>query len=299
MFPLRPVGVVASLLAVLALAGPLDARTASAAPSAGERPYWRRNVFVRIWKDQKPLFLEWWPAELSRPAFHGPLAQAALIAATSDSGPNGGLDVALADRIDTACSGSCDDVADALTELTSAPVLLAGLGITYAVVRRSGDDRLAEAASLSVEALASSGLYNEALKLVFARVRPGGGSHGEFFRYGGAPPGQDLGSFPSGHAQGTFTVAAVFAGVYRDKRWVGWVSYGAASAVSLARVGLHRHFPSDVVAGGLVGASVGRFVVERGRGGLAPRRRAAALARLRPIVDTTRHRYGLSWVGSD
>ena len=58
-------------------------------------------------------------------------------------------------------------------------------------------------------------------------------------------------------------MATVFAYEYREKRWVPLVAYGTAGLVALSRIGLGRHFPSDVFAGALIGHSMGRLVVHR------------------------------------
>ena len=202
-----------------------------------------------------------------------------------------------ANHFDAWCSGSCNDVASKLTTLGNPPVVVAGLGIAWLVSRWTHHDRLSEAVSLSAQALGDTAIYNEALKLLFARARPAGDSQGQFFNYGGAPEGQELGSFPSGHAQETFTVATVFAGVYEDHKWVPWVAYGTATLISASRVALHRHFPSDVIVGGLIGNSIGRFVIERSRGRRGARTFSSALLHLHPIADPDRQLYGISWDG--
>ena len=232
-----------------------------------EAPYSRRSLFVRIWKDQGPLATSWWPAECARQGFAAPMAATVLVAATSDAGKYGGLDVQMEDWIDDACEGTCADIANTLTTLGNGPVVAAGLGTAWLAARWSGNARLEETASLAGEALVVSGIWNEAFKYALSRVRPVGGSHGAFFQYGDLPPGQEARSFPSGHAQAAFTVATVFSHAYRDERWVPWVAYGSASLIALARVGLGRHFPSDVAAGALLGNSIGRFVIARSRDG--------------------------------
>jgi membrane-associated phospholipid phosphatase len=70
-------------------------------------------------------------------------------------------------------------------------------------------------------------------------------------------------SFPSGHAVGAFAVAAVIAHRYRQRRWVPWAMYGLATAISLSRVPLRAHFPSDVFLGAALGYSIARFEVLR------------------------------------
>ena len=295
---------VGTLLAVLPPGGvafaaqPAAEAAASQAAPAVLRPYWRQSLFRRIWFDQRPLVLCWWPAELARPNFSGPLAAATAVALTSDWGETGGADVHLERWLHDACGTGCTNASDALTTLGNWPVLAAGMGIAWWAGARAGNERLAEASSLGLEALATTGLWNVALKRLTARVRPPGDSLGSFWNHGGAPPGQQVGSFPSGHAQIAFTIAAVYATVYWDDPWVAWLAYGTASAISLGRVALGRHFPSDVIVGGMLGASIGRFTVARARGEPNAGRALRAVQAWRPEIDPGRGVFALYWVRS-
>ena len=71
------------------------------------------------------------------------------------------------------------------------------------------------------------------------------------------------GSFPSGHAIAAFSVAAVMARRYPRQKWLPFVAYGLAGAVSFSRLTLSAHFPSDVLMGGVMGYSISRFAVLR------------------------------------
>jgi membrane-associated phospholipid phosphatase len=71
------------------------------------------------------------------------------------------------------------------------------------------------------------------------------------------------GSFPSGHAAGSFCVAAFLVVVLRTRpaqRW-GWIAIAGcmvlAALIALSRVYLGAHFPGDVMAGALLGGCVG------------------------------------------
>lgn len=64
-------------------------------------------------------------------------------------------------------------------------------------------------------------------------------------------------SFPSGHSATAFAAATAIALISPRLRW--W-ALGLAAAVALSRVYLRVHYPLDVVAGALVGASVGALV---------------------------------------
>jgi undecaprenyl-diphosphatase len=61
-------------------------------------------------------------------------------------------------------------------------------------------------------------------------------------------------SFPSGHAAGSFAFAAF---VFTFHRRAGFVFAGLATAIALSRVALGVHYPSDVIAGAVVGVLLG------------------------------------------
>jgi hypothetical protein len=93
-------------------------------------------------------------------------------------------------------------------------------------------------------------------------------------------------SFPSGHATQAFAVASVIATSY-DQLWVKLTAYGAASVTAYIRVMRGKHFPTDVVAGALIGTLVGRSVVHFNRkvrsGEMTPERKGARLTVL-PVL---------------
>jgi membrane-associated phospholipid phosphatase len=68
-------------------------------------------------------------------------------------------------------------------------------------------------------------------------------------------------SFPSGHTTAAFSLATVVAMQYRRTGWVPVVAYTIAGGVGLSRIGLDKHWASDVFVGAVLGHLVGRFVV--------------------------------------
>lgn len=61
-------------------------------------------------------------------------------------------------------------------------------------------------------------------------------------------------SFPSMHATGAFALAqALTLGCTRHRRWVMAAAWGLALSMAWSRIHLGVHFPSDVLAGALVG----------------------------------------------
>ncbi len=63
-------------------------------------------------------------------------------------------------------------------------------------------------------------------------------------------------SYPSGHAVAAFGVAAVLMLSYRRRDWQG-LALLAACLISLSRVCLGHHYPSDILGGAVLGAAVG------------------------------------------
>jgi undecaprenyl-diphosphatase len=117
--------------------------------------------------------------------------------------------------------------------------------------------RFASALSLAILA---QGTCVWAIKLVVGRVRP-------WIAMGlPAPPGAPHdGSFPSGHAAGSFCVAAFLFVVLPATSFastgtrvlVTTLAIILAALIAVSRVYLGAHFPSDVVAGAMLGTLIG------------------------------------------
>ncbi|MGB8131104.1 MAG: phosphatase PAP2 family protein [Candidatus Angelobacter sp.] len=123
-------------------------------------------------------------------------------------------------------------------------------------------------AILAGEAYGDSAIVDLAIKAITRRKRPsdvpaGADFHNTFFA-GGKSPFKGS-SFPSGHAAGAFSVATVIASRYHTHRWVPWVMYGMATAISFSRVTTSAHFPSDVFLGAALGYTITRFEVLKPR----------------------------------
>ena len=65
-------------------------------------------------------------------------------------------------------------------------------------------------------------------------------------------------SFPSAHAANFFAVATYFNYFYPKYRWI---YFSAAFLVALSRVSIGVHYPLDIIAGGILGATCALFVI--------------------------------------
>jgi membrane-associated phospholipid phosphatase len=118
-------------------------------------------------------------------------------------------------------------------------------------------DHLAETGFLASEAAVNAAVVDYALKSMFQRQRPYDGNGGGHFFAGGS-------SFPSEHAAVSWAVAGVVAHEYPGTL-TKMLSYGLASAVTVARVTGKEHFPSDAVVGGALGYFIAQQIYRRRR----------------------------------
>ena len=151
-----------------------------------------------------------------------------------------------------------DDFAKAVTpfggqraEDVSFLLIGAGLWTHDANMRDAGRD------SLEAEILAG-GIVTPLLKRAFGRARPiqDEGSHSFH------PGSSKFHSFPSGHATNAFAFATAIAAHY-DGWVVPTIVYTLASGVAVSRVNDRAHFPSDVLAGALIGRGIAKAIVHR------------------------------------
>lgn len=215
----------------------------SPTPPVGPRKSLERDFFKNVLRDQKaiwtsPFHLERKDAKWMIPAGIG---MAALITT---------------DRI------TGDEIAEfdrgvAPSRIISYPGSTSGVAAVaatfYIVGRSTNNGRARETGILSAEAALDSLIVGEALKGASQRARPGTVRERSEFFDGGT-------SFPSGHSIQAWSVATVIANEYHDNRKVQIASYGVASAVSIARFTVGKHYISDVVVGSALGYLIGRYV---------------------------------------
>jgi membrane-associated phospholipid phosphatase len=117
-----------------------------------------------------------------------------------------------------------------------------------ALASRYGDERMKRTSAVAMQALVVSAIWAQAFKFAAWSNRPyiNDQSH-KFFDYS-----QDSTGFPSGHSFSAFAVAEVYGDEYGR-----WISYPLAALVAYSRVYVQDHWPSDVVAGSILGVVVG------------------------------------------
>ncbi len=141
-------------------------------------------------------------------------------------------------------------------------------GVTYGAAALAGGIYLTglmtknaeaqEAGIRTAEATVDSVILYASMKAIFQRQRPySGQGEGNFFS-----GNWTNGSFPSGHAMFTWTIASTLAHRYHSVP-LDILLYGMASTVSVTRVTASQHFPSDVFVGSVLGYLIGDYVAHK------------------------------------
>jgi membrane-associated phospholipid phosphatase len=128
-----------------------------------------------------------------------------------------------------------------------------------------GKDELLPAAACYAEALAWTFAAKDCAKRLFPKWRPYAYRAGEL---SGDLLAEARESFPSGHAALAFCAATSFAVLALELApgdqatpWLVAGGYALATASSALRVASGEHFPSDVIAGAILGSAVGYAAV--------------------------------------
>jgi membrane-associated phospholipid phosphatase len=146
-----------------------------------------------------------------------------------------------------------------------------GLGFTYGWLACGlllKNNKATETALLASQALITSTIWNRLLKYTTLRERPYSAFTNSTNQYSFKGPSEfknlwnnsDYHSLGSGHTATAFAIATVFAEQYKQTPWVAITSYTLAAAVGASRIGLHKHWTSDVLVGALIGVSCGKQV---------------------------------------
>lgn len=86
-------------------------------------------------------------------------------------------------------------------------------------------------------------------------------------------------SFPSGHTATAFAMAGYLAGKIKKYMWLFWA---VAGLIALSRVYTGVHYPTDVIAGALVGIAAEKIVLS------FQRKKERPLSRIKNPIDSTR-----------
>jgi hypothetical protein len=104
----------------------------------------------------------------------------------------------------------------------------------------------------------AGGIVTPILKDIAGRARPN--TNEGTWKFHGFSTNNPHNSFPSGHATNAFAAATAIA-AHSDGWIVPAIAYTLATGVAFSRVNDRAHFPSDVVAGALIGRAVARGLV--------------------------------------
>ena len=130
--------------------------------------------------------------------------------------------------------------------------LAGGTGALYLWGHITHNDHAREAGLLAGEAAVNSFAITTVVKYATGRDRPFEGNHNGEFWSGGD-------SFPSDHAAVAWSIAGVLGHEYPGPL-MNLLAYGAAAAISAARVQGKQHFVSDVFVGSVIGQLNGQLV---------------------------------------
>ncbi len=131
---------------------------------------------------------------------------------------------------------------------------------TPVTTMQSRFQRIRSQALLLFVSVAATGLLVNIPKYVFARTRPRVLFRDDVYTFEFFKAGSDFTSFPSGHTTTAVTVALVLGTLFPKARWY---LYTVAALVGIERVLLGSHYPSDVLAGALLGGLGAVFIINR------------------------------------
>jgi len=170
------------------------------------------------------------------------------------SGPLADWRWPLDERLFEAINGYEHPALDAVWVAASTRVfgVLCSVGMALWLLTRFRKQALWPLVQVGVTIAVSDGLCARVVKPWFARLRPSFSLAPDLVRV--LAPAGNTSSMPSIHAANSFAVAAVIT-VLMPR--AGWVAYPFAVLISVSRVGVGVHWPSDVVAGALIGTALG------------------------------------------
>lgn len=144
-----------------------------------------------------------------------------------------------------------------LSELADQPPLLALCALTVSAGLLRRDARLAATGVRMLVAFALATGIKSAVKQGFARTRPHLYLNRGLYRTEPlGPTDGDWSSFPSGHTAGAVAVSGALAAGYPAARTTAYAASALAALIQLPRA---THYPSDLLAGLLIGLASGRM----------------------------------------
>lgn len=172
--------------------------------------------------------------------------------------------------------------------------------------------RFTGAGAAATQAVLLNGGFVGSLKVITGRHRPGEtASADDFF------PSLDeridnfrfRHSYPSGHTSTSFAFVASQHAYYPEHKWIPWVGYPIAAAIGVGMIEGDYHWTSEVVAGAIIGTTIGyitgknfRAEYERRQNGIsedevdAYRRKQKALGfYISPTVSNGRYAASVTW----
>ena len=145
------------------------------------------------------------------------------------------------------------------------------LGGFYIYGLAAKDNKARQVALGGAQALILTGISTQLIKHLTHRHRPYQDTPPNPKLWEGPFKGWEYTSFPSFHTSTAFALASVLSSVYKDKIWVGILSYGMATGVGLSRIYENEHWASDVLIGAALGYAIGKtiFYVMDGKSNLS------------------------------
>lgn len=150
---------------------------------------------------------------------------------------------------------------------------IAPAGIMYLYGWRADKHELMGAGAAGLQAVAMVTAVTVTLKFMSGRRQPLKDGIYEYYGPSGHRRSDDPGDFapfnnnirneslrfawPSGHTSSTVAFVSAMAAYYPDKLWIKLVGYPASLFMALAMVDYDAHWTSDVIAGALIGHTIG------------------------------------------
>ena len=123
------------------------------------------------------------------------------------------------------------------------------------------DNRAKHAALAGLQSFVIAGATGWIIKHTTQRARPSQQEVLDPRVWEGPFGGHGYNAFPSGHTICAFALATTLGGIYNDKPWLGAGMYALAGLTAYSRAVSGKHWPSDILAGAVLGYGIGRAVL--------------------------------------